>query len=62
MGLCSASEICVCVNEGDIKFEIDRGARYGSVVHQIAERGKEILHSFDNAVHVNFLEVRLWKL
>ena len=26
MGLCSASEICVCVNQGDIKFERDRGA------------------------------------
>ena len=26
MGLCSVSEICVCVNQGDIKFERDRGA------------------------------------
>ena len=26
MGLCSASETCVCANEGDIKFVRDRGA------------------------------------
>ena len=26
MGLCNASETCVCVNQGDIKFERDRGA------------------------------------
>ena len=24
--ICSASETCVCVNQGDIKFERDRGA------------------------------------
>ena len=32
------------------------------MVRQIAERGKEIFHPLDNAVHVNFLEVKLWKL
>ena len=26
MGLCSTSETCVCVNQGDIKFERDKGA------------------------------------
>ena len=36
--------------------------RYGGVVCQIAERGKEIFHPLDNAVHVIFLEVKLWKL
>ena len=29
-------------------------------MRQIAERGKEIFHPLDNAVHVNFLEVKLW--
>ena len=24
--ICSAGETCVCVNQGDIKFERDRGA------------------------------------
>ena len=60
--ICSASETCVCVNQGDIKFERDRGAPIRLVVRQIAERGKVIFHPLDNAVHVNFLEVELWKL
>ena len=59
----SVSETCVCVNQGDIKFERDRGAPIRlSGVRQIAERGKEIFHPLDNAVHVIFLEVKLWKL
>ena len=32
------------------------------MVRQIAERGKEIFHPLDNAVHVIFLEVELWQV
>ena len=44
-----ASETCVCVNQGDIKFERDRGAPIRLSGASIAERGEEI---FLSLIHI----------